>query len=88
MARGPYAGEQVPFTQLIDDPFPKASDESYFLQLADLVAHGAWRHLYAPSPKVAQVVPQSTWSSLGPAVLSAVTSQKVITTPGIVEIFT
>lgn len=87
-SQGGAGSIQVPFTQLIDDPFPKASHESYFLQLADLVAYGAWRHLYAPSPNVAQVVPQSTWASLGPAVLSAVTSQKVVTTPGIVEIFT
>lgn len=78
----------VPFTQLIDDPFPKASHESFFLQLADLVAYGAWRRLYAPSARVAQVVPQSTWSSLGPAVLSATTWQKVMTVPGIVEITT
>jgi len=78
----------VPFSHLIDDPMPKASHESYFLQLADLVAYGAWRRLYAPSPKVAQVVPQSTWTSLGPAVLGAVTSRRVITTSGIVEIWT
>lgn len=77
---------QVPFAQLVDDPFPKASHESYFLQLADLVAYAAWRRLYAPSPKVAQVVPQGTWSSLGPAVLDAVTSQRLVTASGIVEI--
>lgn len=76
----------APFVQLLDDPQPRASNESYFLQLADLVAYAAWRHLYAPGPAVANVVPQDMWIHLGSATLSAVNSFRQRTAPGIVEL--
>lgn len=78
---------QVPFTQLLDDPVPKASHESYFVQLADLVAYSAFRRLYVPSATVAQVVPGSMWDELGHATLAAVNGQRTITAPGIVELW-
>ncbi len=85
---GGYGSTRVPFGQLLDDPMPKASHESYFIQLADLVAYSAFRRLYLPSSPVAQVVPGKMWEQLGDATLSEVTSQRMITAPGIVELTT
>ena len=76
----------VPFSKLVEDPFPKASHESYFLQLADLVAYAAFRRLYPPSPAISQVVPQKMWDNLGSAVRTQVNSLRPITVPGIVEV--
>lgn len=78
----------VPFTQLLDDPMPKASHESYFIQLADLVAYSAFRRLYLPSATVAQVVPNRMWDQLGKATLTVVNGQRTRTAPGIVEVHT
>lgn len=77
----------VPFTTLIDDPIPKASHESYFLQLADLVAYAAFRRIYSPSKSVSSVVPQKMWDNLGRAIFAPANQNKVITAPGIVEIW-
>lgn len=76
----------VPFTTLIDDPIPKASHESYFLQLADLVAYAAFRRIYPPSKGVSSVVPQKMWDNLGRAIFAPANQNNVITAPGIVEI--
>jgi hypothetical protein len=75
-----------PFVGLVDDPFPKASHESYFLQLADIVAYAAFRRLYPPGAAISSVVPQNSWDELGRAIRTEVTSQRVRTTPGIVEV--
>lgn len=76
----------TPFLGLLDDPQAKPSHESYFLQLADLVAYAAWRRLYVPGNSVGAVAPQHTWDRLGDATLSAVTSLRPRTAPGIVEL--
>ena len=76
----------APFHQLLDDPVPKASHESYFLQCADLVAYAGWRRLYQPSRRVSAIVPQNTWHELGKSVLSEVNGVRLVTAPGIVEI--
>lgn len=36
----------VPAYRLVDDPIPKRSDQSYFVQLADLSAYAAFRAYY------------------------------------------
>jgi hypothetical protein len=64
----------VPFERLIDDPVPRDSQQSYFLQLADLCAYAAFRKLYPPPPRTHQIVPQETWDELGAARFVAVTS--------------
>jgi hypothetical protein len=77
---------QVPFSTLIDDPVPKASHESYFLQLADLVAYSAFRRIYAPGPAVSNVVPLRMWDNLGRAIFTPANANRVLTAPGIVEL--
>jgi Protein of unknown function (DUF3800) len=74
---------KVPFSKLIDDPVPRDSRHSYFIQLADLAAYAAWRRLYAPGAKVAQIVPQGMWDELGAARFDPVTNEK--NPPGVVH---
>lgn len=54
-----------PATYLIDDPVPRDSKHSFFIQLADLNAYAAFRDTYAPPPRVVQIVPQDTWNQIG-----------------------
>lgn len=61
-------GVRNPITHLIDDPSPRASNHSYFIQLADLVAYAGWRTYMPPSQGVARVCPPSIWENLGPAI--------------------
>jgi uncharacterized protein DUF3800 len=56
-----------PFARLIDDPVPRSSQQSYFLQLADLNAYAAFRRLYPPPTRPVQIVPQGMWDELGHA---------------------
>jgi len=44
----------VPFSKLVDDPVPKNSAQSYFIQLADLAAYAAFRRLYPPPSRLVQ----------------------------------
>jgi hypothetical protein len=74
----------VPFLRLIDDPVPRTSSQSYFLQLADLAAYAAFRRLFPPPARTVQVVPQATWDELGPARFSPVRSLTFGDPPGIV----
>lgn len=63
----------VPFKRLIDDPVPRDSRQSYFLQLADLAAYAAFRRLYPPPPRRKQIVPEGMWDELGAARFKKVT---------------
>lgn len=65
---------KVPFQKIIDDPVPRDSRQSYFLQLADLSAYAAFRRLYPPPPKTQQIVPRGTWDELGAARFTKVNS--------------
>jgi hypothetical protein len=80
-------GYQVPFLTLVDDPIPKASHESYFLQLSDLVAYAAFRRIYPPSEGISRIVNEKMWENLGRATFSAANGLKRVTAPGIVEIW-
>jgi len=61
-----------PFDRLLDDPVPRTSHQSYFLQLADLDAYAAFRRLYPPPPRKVQIVPEAMWDELGSARFGAV----------------
>lgn len=63
----------VPFKKLVDDPAPRDSRQSYFLQLADLSAYAAFRRLYPPPPREVPIVPQRMWDELGAARFHKVT---------------
>ena len=57
---------------LIDDPSPRSSEHSFFVQLADLVAYAGWRNYMAPGPGAARVCPQGMWLNIGAATHGAV----------------
>jgi hypothetical protein len=59
---------RLPFGGLLDDPVPRDSRQSYFLQLADLAAYAAYRRYYPPPVlPVPNIVPQNMWDELGGA---------------------
>jgi hypothetical protein len=72
-----------PARLILDDPIPRKSHESYFIQLADMVAYAAFRSVYAPPERNVQIVPQSLWLELGDAILTEVNMVSG-GTPGIV----
>ena len=61
-----------PFDRLIDDSVPHNSQQSYFLQLADLTAYASFRRLHPPPRRAVQIVPHLMWDELGSAIYSAV----------------
>lgn len=54
-----------PATMIVDDPVSRRSDQSYFLQFADLVAYSAFRKIHPPPPRVVNIVDDRTWDRLG-----------------------
>jgi hypothetical protein len=75
----------VPFTRLLDDPVARNSQQSYFIQLADLNAYAAFRRLYPPPARPAQIVPQTMWDELGDARFRPVRAARYGDPPGIVR---
>lgn len=63
-----------PFVGLLDDPVARRSEQSYFLQLADLDAFAAFRCEHPPPPRRVQIAPQSMWQELGEARFAPVSS--------------
>jgi hypothetical protein len=63
---------RVPFRNLLDDAIPKDSSQSYFVQLADLVAYAAFRRMYPPPAKTSKIVPATMWDEIGAARFSVV----------------
>lgn len=61
-----------PARRLLDDPVSKKSHESYFLQLADLIAYSGFRRIFPPPARPQQIVPQSMWDELGGAAFAEV----------------
>jgi hypothetical protein len=74
----------VPFRRLLDDPTPRRSHESYFIQLADMNAYAAFRRLHPPPERPVQIVPQNMWDELGDARFRPVRSAQYGDPPGIV----
>lgn len=73
----------LPLKTLIEDPVPRSSQNSYFVQSADLLAYAGWRTYVPPGPSVQAVVPQSMWYESGNAVHRAVNRYSG-GTPGVV----
>lgn len=73
---GPPAVLKTPARLLLDDPSPRSSATSYFLQLADLNAYAAFRRIYPPPVRPVQIVPTTLWDDLAGARLAAVSSVK------------
>jgi hypothetical protein len=71
-------------TRLVDDPVPRKSSQSYFIQLADLVAYAAFRSVVPPGAAVALVCPQDMWDEIGSATHTAVNKYRPRAAPGIV----
>lgn len=63
-----------PATRLLDDPVPRDSRQSYFLQLADLAAYAAFRKEFPPPVRPGLVVPATMWDELGSARYTPVSS--------------
>jgi hypothetical protein len=57
-----------PARLLLEDPVPKDSRQSYFIQLADLTAYAAFRRVYPPPPRAVQIAPHLLWHQLGGAI--------------------
>jgi hypothetical protein len=69
---------------LVDDPVPRQSDASYFVQAADLVAYAAFRAVIEPSPGIARICSSTMWDEIGIATHTVVTSVRQRSKPGIV----
>lgn len=61
-----------PAKRLVDDPVPRDSKQSYFLQMADMNAYAAFRHVVPPPERHVQVVPATMWTELSTAMYTAV----------------
>jgi hypothetical protein len=57
-----------PARLLIDDPVPRDSRQSYFIQLADVSAYAAFRRIHPPPQQHVPIVPQTMWDELGSAI--------------------
>ncbi|OBF38158.1 hypothetical protein A5724_10550 [Mycobacterium sp. ACS1612] len=74
----------APATQLIDDPVARQSTQSYFIQLADLLAYAAFRSVVPPSPNLQTICPQGMWAEVGDATHRKVAALKPLAAAGIV----
>lgn len=66
---------RVPARLLLDDPVPRQSHQSYYIQMADMVAYAAFRHFIPPpalpAPRI-HVVTAAMWDDLGTSRLLSV----------------
>lgn len=69
---------------LVDDPVPRRSHQSYFVQLADLVAYSGFRAFVPPGTSIGAVCPADMWDELGAATHTAVSGLRPRSRPGIV----
>lgn len=74
----------VPFAGLLEDPVSRKSDESLFLQVADLIAYAAFRRVIPPPDRAVSIVPELMWDELGTARLAEVNQRSGGPSPGIV----
>lgn len=73
-----------PATALVDDPVPRQSKQSYFIQVADLLAYAAFGNVIPPGPNIETVCPQGMWGELGDATHRPVAKLRPRAAPGIV----
>lgn len=53
-----------PIRRILDDAVPRNSKESFFVQMADLIAYSAFRTVIRPGSGAGLVCPQNMWSNL------------------------
>ncbi len=74
LSGGVYGGHSHPEdARIIEDPHPKRSGESYFVQFADLVAYASAAAVRPPDGSANKVVDERTYALLGDARLVEVT---------------
>jgi hypothetical protein len=81
-----YGGGQIvtPASFLVDDPVARQSRQSYFIQVADLLAYAAFRSVVPPGPNIESICPQGMWGEVGEATHRAVAALKPRAAAGIV----
>lgn len=67
----------------VDDPMPRNSKHSYFVQMADVVAYAAFRHVFPPT-RSDPIVTGRTWLECGAALHLPVNSVRGSSHPAIV----
>ncbi len=72
-----------PFDRLLDDPSPRVSHQSYFIQCSDLAAYAAFRTVIPPGSHAQPICPATMWQELGAATLTSV-NRVAGGTPGVV----
>ncbi|MFF8832302.1 DUF3800 domain-containing protein [Streptomyces sp. NPDC015131] len=65
---------QAPF--FVEDPISRRSDDSYFIQLADLCAYAAYRRIVPPMGKAGAVCNERMWDELGTRALAEVSTNR------------
>lgn len=61
---------------IVEDPVPRDSQHSYFIQLADLCAYAATRKIIPPTGRGRKVCSEEMWDEVGRARLSAVSKSR------------
>ncbi len=69
-------GSRVSAPLLVEDPVPRDSASSYFVQAADLVAYAGFRRFQSPGPKSGSVCDETMWDELRPVWRPEVTNAR------------
>lgn len=70
------SGKRVSAPLLVEDPTPRDSQQSYFIQLADIVAYAAAAKVYPRSGRTTKICDASAWDSLGEVRMQAVSAER------------
>jgi hypothetical protein len=70
------SGAMVPAPFFVEDPVPRKSHDSYFLQLADLCAYAAYRRIVPPTGKAGSVCNEKMWGEMGGRALAEVSTSR------------